>query len=257
MSDKRKTANKTANKGQELIYGVHAVEKFIKQSPHLIYVLTVIKGKLNARQQALVDAAKAAGLAVQFEPKSFFNKLEGNHQGVAAQVAHRPDLTEKALPDILAQADQPLFLFLDEVQDPHNLGAILRTADAVGVDAVIIPKHNSVGVNATVRKVASGAAETVKLVVVNNLVRTLETLKKEGMWMIGLAGETQQTIYQMDYQGAVGIVMGAEGTGLRKLTREACDHLAAIPMVGSVESLNVSVATGVVLYEAFRQRTQK
>ena len=257
MSDKRKTAHKTANKGQELIYGVHAVEKFIKQSPHLIYVLTVIKGKLNARQQALVDAAKAAGLAVQFEPKSFFNKLEGNHQGVAAQVAHRPDLTEKALPDILAQADQPLFLFLDEVQDPHNLGAILRTADAVGVDAVIIPKHNSVGVNATVRKVASGAAETVKLVVVNNLVRTLETLKKEGMWMIGLAGETQQTIYQMDYQGAVGIVMGAEGTGLRKLTREACDHLAAIPMVGSVESLNVSVATGVVLYEAFRQRTQK
>lgn len=240
--------------GQALIYGVHAVEKFIKQSPHLIYVLSVIKGKLNSRQQALVDAAKAAGLAVQFEPKSYFNKLEGNHQGVAAQVAHRPDLTEKALPEILAHSASPLFLFLDEVQDPHNLGAILRTADAVGVDAVIIPKHNSVGVNATVRKVACGAAESVKLVVVNNLVRTLDTLKKEGMWMIGLDGKTEQTIYQMDFKDPVGIVMGAEGTGLRKLTRQVCDHIAAIPMLGSVESLNVSVATGVVLYEALRQR---
>ena len=240
--------------GQELIYGIHAVEKFIKQSPHLIYVLSVIKGKLNPRQQALVDAAQAAGLHVQFEPKSYFNKLEGPHQGVAAQVASRPDLTEKALPEILANCENPLFLFLDEVQDPHNLGAILRTADAVGVDAVVIPKHNSVGVNATVRKVACGAAESVKLIVVNNLVRTLKSLKKEGMWMIGLAGETEQTIYQMDFKGSIGIVMGAEGSGLRKLTREVCDHHAAIPMVGSVESLNVSVATGIVLYEAFRQR---
>lgn len=238
----------------ELIYGVHAVEKFIKQSPHLIYVLSIIKGKLNARQQALVDQAKAMGVQVQFEPKSFFNRLEANHQGVAAEVAKQADLTERDLLNLFAKTENPLFLFLDEVQDPHNLGAILRTADAVGVDAVIIPKHQSVGINPTVRKVACGAAETVTLIVVNNLVRTIEQLKKEGMWMIGLAGETQQTIYQMDYKGAIGIVMGAEGTGLRKLTREACDHLAAIPMVGTVESLNVSVATGVVLYEAFRQR---
>ncbi len=150
--------------------------------------------------------------------------------------------------------DNPLFLFLDEVQDPHNLGAILRTADATGVDAVIIPKHNSVGMNATVRKVACGAAETVKLIVVSNLTRTIKDIQKKGMWMTGLMGETDKTIYDVNLTGAVGLVMGAEGTGLRKLTGETCDYLAAIPMVGSVESLNVSVAAGVVLYEALRQR---
>ena len=138
--------------------------------------------------------------------------------------------------------------------DPHNLGAILRTADAIGVDAVIIPKHKSVGMNATVRKVASGAADNVKLIVVSNLVRSIKTMQEAGMWMTGLAGETDQTIYDQNFTGSVGIVMGAEGSGLRQLTKETCDHLAAIPMVGVVESLNVSVATGVVLYEAFRQR---
>jgi 23S rRNA (guanosine2251-2'-O)-methyltransferase len=239
---------------QEQIYGLHAVEKFLKQSPHLIYQMVFEKGPMNKRQQALQDQAKKLGVALSFETKAFFNKFEGLHQGVVATVAKQDDLTEADLLEILEKSSNPLFLFLDEVQDPHNLGAILRTADAVGVTAVIIPKHNSVGINPTVRKVASGAAETVKLIVVNNLTRTLKDLQQAGVWMVGLAGETDKTIYQMDFKGAVGLVMGAEGSGLRKLTKETCDYLAAIPMQGSVESLNVSVAAGVAMYEAFRQR---
>ncbi|WP_321276163.1 23S rRNA (guanosine(2251)-2'-O)-methyltransferase RlmB [Thiomicrorhabdus indica] len=239
---------------RDVIFGLHAVEKFIKQSPEAIYSLSFEKGKLNKRQQSLFDQAKSLGLSPQLIAKSAFNALDGTHQGVMAEVAKQKDLTESDLPAILEKVDQPLFVFLDEVQDPHNLGAILRTADAVGVDAVIIPKHQSVGMNATVRKVACGAAENVKLIVVSNLVRTMKEMQQQGMWLTGLAGETDQTIYTQDFKGSVGIVMGAEGSGLRRLTREACDHIAAIPMTGVVESLNVSVATAVTLYEVFRQR---
>lgn len=242
---------------QETIYGLHAVEKFIKQSPQSVYVISFLKGKLNSRQQSLFDQAKRLGLNVQQVSKSAFNRIDGNHQGVMADVAKQADLTENDLNKLVEQTSNPLFIFLDEVQDPHNLGAILRTADAVGAHAVVIPKHNSVGMNATVRKVASGAADNVKLIVVSNLVRTIKDMQKEGMWMIGLAGETDQTIYDHDLTGSIGIVMGTEGSGLRRLTKEACDHLAAIPMVGVVESLNVSVATGVAVYEAFRQRNVK
>nr|WP_243755402.1 23S rRNA (guanosine(2251)-2'-O)-methyltransferase RlmB [Thiomicrorhabdus sp. 6S3-12] len=237
-----------------MIFGIHAIERFIKQAPQSVFSISFLKGRLNSRQQALLDQARSLGLQVELVNKSAFAKIDGNHQGVMAMVEKQKDLSEADLLKIAEETDNPLFVFLDEVQDPHNLGAILRTADAVGVDAVIIPKNQSVGVNATVRKVACGAADTVKLVVVTNLVRSMKELQQNGMWMIGLAGETDKTIYQQDFSGAIGIVMGAEGTGLRRLTREACDHLAAIPMVGSVESLNVSVATGVTLYEAFRQR---
>lgn len=239
---------------QQLIFGIHAIERFIKQAPQSVFTISFLKGRLNPRQQALLDQARSLGLQVELVNKSAFAKIDGNHQGVMAMVEKQKDLSEADLLKIAEETTNPLFVFLDEVQDPHNLGAILRTADAVGVDAVVIPKNQSVGVNATVRKVACGAADTVKLVVVTNLVRSMKELQQNGMWMIGLAGETDKTIYQQDFSGAIGIVMGAEGTGLRRLTREACDHLAAIPMVGSVESLNVSVATGVTLYEAFRQR---
>ncbi len=242
---------------QETIYGLHAVEKFVKQSPQSVYSISFIKGRLNKRQQSLYDQARSLGLNVQQVSKSAFNRVDGNHQGVMADVAKQADLTESDLQKLIEATANPLFIFLDEVQDPHNLGAILRTADAVGAHAVIIPKHNSVGMNATVRKVASGAADNVKLIVVSNLVRTMKDMQKEGMWMIGLAGETDQTIYDHDLTGSTGIVMGTEGSGLRRLTKEACDHLAAIPMVGVVESLNVSVATGVAVYEVFRQRMQK
>ena len=239
---------------QETIYGLHAVEKFVKQSPQSVFSISFIKGRLNKRQQSLFDSAKSLGLNIQQVSKSAFNKVDGNHQGVMADVAKQADLTESDLQSLIENTSNPLFIFLDEVQDPHNLGAILRTADAVGAHAVIIPKHNSVGMNATVRKVASGAADSVKLIVVSNLVRTIKDMQQAGMWMIGLAGETDQTIYGHDLTGSIGIVMGTEGSGLRRLTKEACDHLAAIPMVGVVESLNVSVATGVAVYEAFRQR---
>jgi len=239
---------------QETIFGLHAVEKFVKQSPQSVYTISFVSGKLNKRQQSLFDQAKSLGLNIQQVSKSAFNRVDGNHQGVMADVAKQADLTESDLKKLIEETSNPLFIFLDEVQDPHNLGAVLRTADAVGVHAVVIPKHNSVGMNATVRKVASGAADNVKLVVVSNLVRTLKEMQQEGMWMIGLAGETDQTIYDHDLKGSIGIVMGAEGSGLRRLTKEACDHLAAIPMVGVVESLNVSVATGVTVYEAYRQR---
>ncbi|WP_319381890.1 23S rRNA (guanosine(2251)-2'-O)-methyltransferase RlmB [Thiomicrorhabdus sp.] len=240
---------------REVIFGLHAVEKFIKQSPQSVYSIRFMKGRLNNRQQALFDQAKNLGLAPQFVAKSEFKAFdEMNHQGVLAEVAKQADLTENDLLDLVENTPNPLVIFLDEVQDPHNLGAILRTADAVGAAAVVIPKHNSVGMNATVRKVASGAADNVKLIVVSNLVRTLKQLQSSGMWMIGLAGETDLTVYDHDLTGSIGIVMGAEGSGLRRLTKEACDHLAAIPMVGVVESLNVSVATGVAVYEAYRQR---
>jgi 23S rRNA (guanosine2251-2'-O)-methyltransferase len=239
---------------QDLLYGIHAIEKLLKQSPEAVYCISVQKGPLNKRVQSLVNQARKLGLVVQMEPKTFFTKLEGVHQGVVANVAKQAPLKESNLTELIESLENPLFLFLDEVQDPHNLGAILRTADAAGVDAVIIPKHNSVGMTATVKKVASGAAETVKLIVVSNLTRTIKDMQKQGMWMIGLDGETDKTIYEIDFKGSIGLVMGAEGTGLRKLTKETCDYLAAIPMQGSVESLNVSVATGVTLYEALRQR---
>lgn len=241
----------------DLLFGIHALEKMLKQSPQSIHFISVMKGPLGKRVQAVVNQANRLGINVHFEPKSFFNKIEGVHQGVVAEVAKQAELTEADLLRLVSEANQPLCLFLDEVQDPHNLGAILRTADATGVTAVVIPKHNSVGVNETVRKVACGAAETVPLIVVSNLSRTLNTLQQAGMWMVGLAGETDKTIYEMDFKGAVGLVMGAEGTGLRKLTRENCDYVAAIPMLGSVESLNVSVATAVTLYEAVRQRANQ
>ena len=239
---------------QEVIYGLHAVEKFIKQSPQLVYQLSFIKGHLNNRQRSVYDYAVSLGLSPEYVAKSAFNKVDGNHQGVMALVAKRPDLTESDLVQIVENTSNPLFIFLDEVQDPHNLGAILRTADAAGADAVIIPKHNSVGMNPTVRKVASGAADNVKLIVVSNLTRTLKEMQQAGMWMVGLDGDTDQTIYDQDFTGSIGIVMGTEGSGLRRLTRESCDYLAAIPMVGVVESLNVSVATGITVYEVLRQR---
>jgi 23S rRNA (guanosine2251-2'-O)-methyltransferase len=239
---------------QEVIYGLHAVEKFVKQAPQLVYQLSFVKGRLNNRQQSLYDYANSLGLSPEYVAKSAFNKIDGNHQGVMALVAKQADLNESDLLNIMEKAVNPLFIFLDEVQDPHNLGAVLRTADAIGADAVIIPKHNSVGMNATVRKVASGAADNVKLIVVSNLTRTLKEMQQAGMWMVGLDGDTEQTIYDQDFTGSTGIVMGAEGTGLRRLTKEACDYLAAIPMMGVVESLNVSVATGITVYEVYRQR---
>lgn len=238
----------------DTLYGVHAVERLLKQSPHLIYQLVLVEGRLNPRQQSLLQQAEALGVLTRFEPKSFFSKLDAVHQGVMAEVAPQAEFSETDLLDLVQKKPNCLMLFLDEVQDPHNLGAILRSADATGVDAVVIPKNNSVGLNATVRKVASGAAETVRLVAVTNLSRTIKNLQQAGLWVVGLAGETDTSLYQSKFSGALGLVMGAEGSGLRHLTRQSCDELVSIPMLGQVESLNVSVATAVALYEIQRQK---
>lgn len=236
------------------VYGLHALEPLLEKHPEQIFQLVFCEGRLNARQQSLMDLAIQLGVKTQRAPKKVFDQLSGVHQGVYAEVAAQAAYTEADLSDWVANTTNPLLVFLDEVQDPHNLGAILRTADATGVTAVVVPKNNAVGLNATVRKVACGGAESVPLVVVTNLVRTMEQLQQQGVWFTGLAGETEQTLYQADLTGSVGIVLGAEGKGLRPLTRKACDYLVAIPMQGQVSSLNVSVAAGVTLYEAVRQR---
>ncbi|MDP1757582.1 MAG: 23S rRNA (guanosine(2251)-2'-O)-methyltransferase RlmB, partial [Pseudohongiella sp.] len=211
--------------------------------------------------------ATELGIKTQVMPKAALEKkLQGEskgagkrvpvHQGVAALCQYRDTVKDEAfLTKLLDNLDHPpLILVLDEVTDPHNLGACLRTADAAGADAVIVPKDNSATMNMTVRKVASGAAEKVNLVAVTNLARTLAALQQRGIWISGTAGEADHSLYQADLTGPVAIVMGSEGKGLRRLTREHCDYLISIPMAGVVSSLNVSVAAGVCLFEAVRQR---
>lgn len=238
------------------VYGLHAVETLLKQGTPLQRVW-LPRGRLNPRQQKLEAFANKAGVSVERVARRAFERFEGVHQHVAAQLcgdSQAPHYREADLPDLIKAVDTPLLVFLDGVQDPHNLGAILRTADATGATAVIIPRHNAVGVTPVVRKVACGAAETVPVIAVNNLARTMEQVKALGVWLIGLAGETDQLLYQQDLRTPIGLVLGAEGSGLRRLTREQCDFVCALPMEGTVESLNVSVAAGVALYEALRQR---
>ena len=178
------------------------------------------------------------------------------HQGIVARVKPGRQYQETDLPDLLASLDHPPFLLiLDGVTDPHNLGACLRSADAAGIDAVIVPRDRSAQLNATAKKVACGAAESVPLIRVTNLARTMRLLQEENIWIIGTAGEADHSLYQSKMAGAMALVMGAEGDGMRRLTREHCDELISIPMAGSVSSLNVSVATGICLFEAVRQRS--
>ncbi|WP_019894337.1 23S rRNA (guanosine(2251)-2'-O)-methyltransferase RlmB [Hydrogenovibrio halophilus] len=244
----------------QLLYGLHAVETLLKQSPQSIITLSA-QPRPNARLKKLLDQAQALGVRCDANGfKQQVSRLPGDavHQGIVAEVVAKTPTTPaqwmKQLAECIEQGQAPLVVFLDEVQDPHNLGAILRTADATGVMSVVIPKHQSVGLNATVRKVASGAAETVDLVVVPNLARAIGEARKIGLWVTGLAGETEQTLYDQDLTGPTGLVLGAEGKGLRQGVRQQCDFLVAIPMAGLVDSLNVSVAAGVTLYEAVRQR---
>lgn len=240
------------------VYGLHAVQSLLERRADDIERLLVQQGRQDKRLQQLVAQAESAGLSWVVVPKEQLDEMSSGarHQGVLAQVAERESAySEKQLPELLAQLPAPaLLLVLDGVTDPHNLGACLRSADAAGVSLVIAPKDKSASLNATVRKVACGAAETVPFVAVTNLARTLKQLQDAGVWLVGLAGEAEQSLYDVDLSGPVGIVMGAEGSGLRRLTREHCDYLAKLPMAGAVSSLNVSVATGVVLFEVVRQR---
>jgi 23S rRNA (guanosine2251-2'-O)-methyltransferase len=240
----------------KVLFGFHAVGVRLKTAPQSIIEIYYEPTRRDARMRQFLERVNEAGVRLIEADGLRLSKLAGSHghQGVAARV--EPVAQVHSLDDLLDAVDGPaLLLVLDGVTDPHNLGACLRVADGAGAQAVIAPKDHAVGVNATVAKVASGAAETVPYFMVTNLARTLNELKERNIWIIGTAEDAPKTLYQVDLKGPVALVLGAEGEGMRQLTRKTCDELISIPMQGAVESLNVSVASGVCLYEALRQRS--
>ena len=247
---------KNVNDEGEWLFGFHSVQSVLKTSGSKIKELRVQKGRDDQRLKKIINLSELQDIPVVWVLRSDLDKLSsGPHQGVAALCEEAQVQDENYLFEFLSNLNQPPFLLiLDGVTDPHNLGACMRSAEAAGVQAVIIPKDNAVGITPTVQKVASGAAEIIPLVVVTNLSRTLRQLQDRGIWVIGAAGETEQLIYDADLKGPLAIVMGAEEKGLRRLTRDNCDILVKLPMMGLVSSLNVSVAAGVCLFEALRQR---
>ncbi|EGQ9769782.1 23S rRNA (guanosine(2251)-2'-O)-methyltransferase RlmB [Vibrio alginolyticus] len=240
----------------EFIYGIHAVKAVLEREPERFIEAYVLKGRQDDRLMPILNDLQVCGVSIQqMTRKTLDDKARGaNHQGIIARVKPAKQLNENDIDDILAKHESPLLLVLDGVTDPHNLGACLRNADAAGAAAIIVPKDRSAPMNATVSKVACGAAEVVPLIRVTNLARTMRTLQEQGIWFVGTAGEATHDIYQAKLTGPLAIVMGAEGDGMRRLTRETCDDLIKIPMAGSVSSLNVSVASGICLFEAVRQR---
>lgn len=243
----------------KVLFGFHAVGVRLKTAPQSIVEIYYEATRRDARMRQFLDRARSAGAKLIEADAERLAKLAGSHghQGVAARVEATKQVT--SLDELLENLEEsgvknPLLLVLDGVTDPHNLGACLRVADGAGAHAVIAPKDHAAGINATVAKVASGAAETVPYFMVTNLARTLNELKERNIWIIGTSGDADRNIYQMDLKGPVALVLGAEGDGMRQLTRKTCDELVSIPMQGAVESLNVSVASGVCLFEAVRQR---
>ena len=245
------------SKNSQWIVGVNAVASSIENDAENVREVLVEAGAKNPRLTEIEENARRKGIDVRKVNSQALDGVGGSvrHQGVAARYAAARTYSENELEGLVTAAEgKALLLVLDEVQDPHNLGACLRSAAAAGVTAVVIPKDKSAPVNATVRKVSAGAADRIPVVAVTNLVRTIKEMQKLGVWVYGLAGEVDATIHQLDLRGNVALVMGGEGDGMRRLTRETCDQLVRIPMPGDIESLNVSVATGVALFEAVRQR---
>jgi 23S rRNA (guanosine2251-2'-O)-methyltransferase len=243
----------------ELLIGIHSIEAALNYDAGNIVEIYVEAGQQNPRVRELAERARDMGIKPHARDKADLDRMTGGgrHQGIAAMYKTPPARSESELPGLIESASQDaLFLILDGVTDPHNLGACLRSAEAAGVTAVIVPKDKAVGITPTVRRASAGAADRVPFLAATNLARSLKVLKDAGVWLTGLAGDGKQSLYASDFKGPVGIVIGSEGEGMRRLTREACDFVAHIPMRGSVESLNVSVATGVVLFEVLRQRSQ-
>lgn len=255
--------------GSKVLFGFHAVGVRLKTAPQTIAEIHIDPTRRDQRMRQFVARVQEAGVRLIESDGLRLARLAGQHghQGVVARVtAHQ---AVKSLDDLLQdfedrqadlaenQRDTLLLLVLDGVTDPHNLGACLRVADGAGVHAVIAPKDHAAGINAVVAKVASGAAETIPYFMVTNLARTLQELKERNVWMIGTSDDAPKSVYQVDLTGPVALVLGAEGQGMRQLTRKTCDELASIPMRGAVESLNVSVASGICLYEARRQRESR
>ncbi|MBX3693491.1 23S rRNA (guanosine(2251)-2'-O)-methyltransferase RlmB [Dokdonella sp.] len=241
----------------ELLIGIHSVEAALNYDAGNIVELYVESDSQNPRVRELAERARELGVKPHARDRAALDRMTGGgrHQGVAARYKAPPARSDAELPALIeAAGSEALFLVLDGVTDPHNLGACLRSAEAAGVTAVIVPKDRAVGMTATVRRASAGAADRVPLVAATNLARALRVLKDAGVWLTGLAGEATISLHAIDFRGPVAIVMGGEGEGMRRLTREACDHLAHIPMKGRVESLNVSVATGIALFEVLRQR---
>lgn len=247
-----------------ILFGFHAVLSRMRQHATSIEEILIDKDRIDARMKDLLNGAEAANVRVMQVDRARLDGLAGGssngqlgrHQGVVARVIDTP-IPYKDIHDILESdlTEPPFFLILDGVEDPHNLGACLRVADAMGVHAVIAPKDRAVGLNATVRKVASGAAETVPFIAVTNLARTIRELKDAGVFVVGTTMESENSLLSAKLDGPIAIVLGSESDGIRRLTAETCDALVTIPMFGSVESLNVSVASGICLYEARRQRS--
>ena len=242
------------------IVGINPVEGALSNDAERVRELLVEQGQRNARVQELATRAKALNIPVHHRPREQLDKLAGEarHQGVVALYEAPPMAGENDLPELLEAAGQDaLVLVLDGITDPHNLGACLRSAAAARVTAVIVPKDRAVGLTPVVRRASAGGADRVPLIAATNLARVLRTLKDAGVWITGLAGDTDTSLYSIDMRGPVALVLGSEGEGMRRLTRETCDFVAKIPMPGAMESLNVSVATGIVLFEALRQRSEK
>ena len=244
-------------KKAERVFGLHAVSSLLQRNPTRVTQLLALESRSDARMNEILQLAERANVPVRrVSRRELDERVPGvSHQGVVAETGVAPTLGEKELPQFLEALPRPPFLLvLDSIQDPHNLGACLRSAAAAGVDAVILPKDRSAPLNSTVRKVACGAAETLPVLRVTNLARTLRLLRDAGVWIYGAAGEARDSLWEADLSGPLALVLGGEGKGLRRLTREHCDGLLAIPMAGSMSSLNVSVAAGICLFEARRQR---
>jgi 23S rRNA (guanosine2251-2'-O)-methyltransferase len=242
----------------KMIFGFHAVTARLRHEASSVEEIYIDAGRHDGRMQELLRAAKAANVRIIQADDQRLSNIVGTrrHQGVVAKAGELS--LARNLDELLdAIVGPPLLLILDGITDPHNLGACLRVADGAGAHAVIAPKDRAVGLNATAAKVASGAAETVPYITVTNLARTMRDLKERDVWLIGTTEDAEKGLYEADFSGAAALVMGSEGEGMRRLTRETCDVLVSVPMFGSVESLNVSVASGVCLYEARRQRIVK
>lgn len=242
----------------ELLIGIHAVEAALNHDVGNLVELYIESGTQNARVKELGERARELGVKPHARDRAALDRMTGGgrHQGVVAYYNAPAPLPESAIAELAEKAaHDALFLVLDGVTDPHNFGACLRSAEASAVTAVIVPKDRAVGVTPTVRRASSGAADRVPIVAVTNLARALKGLKDAGVWLVGLAGkEAPQSLYAVDLNGPIAIVLGGEGEGMRRLTSESCDFLAHIPMRGDVESLNVSVAAGIALFETLRQR---
>ena len=241
----------------DLIFGIHAVESALTHDAKNVVELYIESDSANARLKELSERARDAGVKPHGRDRAALDRMTGGarHQGAVARYRAPPPRSESELYALVEKAQKDtLLLVLDGVTDPHNLGACLRSAEAAGATAVVVPKDKAAGITPTVRRAAAGAADRIAFFAVTNLARTLSALKERGVWLVGLDGDADKDFYALDLKGALAVVMGSEGEGMRRLTRESCDFLARIPMRGNMESLNVSVAAGVALFEALRQR---